>query len=71
MTRDELRTQQQAARDQAGRALVPYEFQGAFRTSDKEQYRRVKTGAIVRATPKVRGKAARKAEKAARAATRA
>lgn len=47
--------------------FVPREFNGAFMTLDKTEYRRDRTtGTIRRATPKLKGKARRRAERLAR-----
>ena len=53
--------------DPLRRVFVPREDpMGRFRTHDGEAYRRDSAGTIRRASPKVRGKAARKAAKSAR-----
>lgn len=54
------------ALDPLKRVFVPIEKHGVFRTTDREVYVRLFTGQIVCATPKVRGKAARKADRAQR-----
>jgi len=60
-------TEQQPAIDPLRCVFVPIERNGSFRTMDGERYRRnPQTSVIRRATPKVRGKAARKADKRAR-----
>jgi len=53
------------------RIFIPIERRTAegtlvFKTSDKEMYARLDDGSIRRTTPKQRGKAARRADKAAR-----
>ena len=49
------------------RVWIPIERHGLFSTHDGERYRRQPiSGVITRVTPKVRGKAARRADKLAR-----
>lgn len=53
--------------DPLRRVFIPREVQGVFRTHDHEIYRRDRqTGSIRKVTPKVKGKAARRAERKAR-----
>lgn len=66
-------TKRQARVDPLRYIYVPLEdSQGFFRTSDRTRYHRdPATGVIRRLVPKVRGKAARRAEKRARREARA
>jgi hypothetical protein len=52
--------------DPLKRVFVPVEKAGVFRTSDNETYQRRPDGSIHRVYRKVKGKAARRAERKAR-----
>lgn len=67
MNHPNLLVPEKLAVDPAERVLVPTENeQGFFATLDSRVYRRVKAGQIVRVLRKIRGKAARAADKRTR-----
>lgn len=68
MTREQLRDGQRAAEKAARTIWIPTELNGLFRTHEGLPYHRDRHGVMRRGIPKVRGKAARRADKRARRA---